>query len=644
MAFIKVLVWIFVITIHCRYVDGFVARKPSVVSSSISSVVSSSSVSLSPFGNVSKKNNQHFGIIKSSSSKLFSSSSSSSPSSLPNEDDLKRQKSEAVVSLSDYHDGTWQCVNGATSFSISSDVAAGIIRKSKSMPYQTSVNVRLSSANLKMAETFSWQKSSSNNNNYNNNDDNNGDDDSWTALTRSVPLGSSIDIDSVDASYSVDQALMDLPHAISGTDALIKFGIEHVLAVQDDQRVRSFCLYGMDDRLVRVVIANEIRKTTTTVEKVEPPLIKLVQDQDEEMSNSIEQLFSNTKSTKQPLTQMQQLQDKIAANNNNIINRDDQQTAMERYTITMFGLSLGPWLGDSVIRDRSLYSSNDNNNNNNSNGNSNGRKDLEADNIINRDDQQTAMERYTITMFGLSLGPWLGDSVIRDRSLYSSNDNNNNSNSNGNGKKGFGSSKESSQRKQDQPKQDAAQTSLSSSMDGFAEWTIGVQKVAMQYKWDFGDTVRHVWESGRSMGVAACLTLPKSSMGTLNEKFMSKRIQPEEDRMLYIDYDMGAYAGFTLGSVYLKVPTFLFFSQMNAEKLVHPFVTQFAVFQKSGDGADPASLTSAITPNDKDNPSCEIICSKMMRVYDNNGQLKQGITSFLTLQQDTVPEAETTEP
>merc|ERR1712127_24702 len=107
---------------------------------------------------------------------------------------------------------------------------------------------------------------------------------------------------------------------------------------------------------------------------------------------------------------------------------------------------------------------------------------------------------------------------------------------------------------------------------------------------------------------------------------MSRRI-PKEDRMLYIDYDMGAYAGFTLGSIYLKVPTFLFFSQMDADKLVLPFVTEFAVFQKDSTDDNNKDDESFDTEDDING---EILCSKMMRVYDH-GRLKQGITSFYTL-------------
>ena len=451
-------------------------------------------------------------------------------SSSMNEDELRNQKAESIQSLSDYHDGTWICKDGATSFTISSDTAAGIIQKSTSSPYQTSVNIRFSKGGLKMVETFSWQEQ-----------------ELTTAVTRSVPLiGPSIDVDAVDASYSIDQTLMDLPSTISGTDSIVKFGIEHVLSIQDNVRVRAFCFYGMDDRLSRIVLTNEERQQSLKS--------LLLQDEDEEMSNNIEQLFSSKKKE----NQMEKIK-QILNNNNN--DPDKNNDTLKNHPITLFGLSLGPWLGDSVIRDQSLFHTKQNKSNNNNN-NKGG--------------------------FGSSSKP---------TNLSKNNNNDESSSSN-------------------QP------------LDGFAEWTLGVQKVAMLYKWDFDETIRQVNELGRSMGPSYCSTLPKSSMGIINEKLMSRRI-PKEDRMLYIDYDMGAYAGFTLGSIYLKVPTFLFFSQMDADKLVLPFVTEFAVFQK--DTTDDNNNKDDESFDTEDDMNGEIICSKMMRVYDNHGRLKQGITSFYTL-------------
>ena len=480
------------------------------------------------------------------------------------EDELRNQKSESIQSLSDYHDGTWICKDGATSFSISSDTAAGIIQKSTSIPYQTSVNVRFSTStdnntNLKLVETFSWNEKKTNN-----------DDEFMTAVTRSVPLiGPSFDIDTVDASYSIDQTLMDIPSTISGTDSIVKFGIEHVLAIQDNIRVRAFCLYGMDDRLLRIILSNEQRQQLPSEpeQQQQQQSLKslLVQDEDEEMSNNIEQLFSSTKEN-----QMEKIKKLLNPNTNN--NDSDKVDTLKNHPITLFGLSLGPWLGDSVIRDQSLFQANKNKSNNKNKN-----------------------------------------------------------------KGGFGSSRAKSTNNNSKKKQKSSNQSESSSnhhpLDGFAEWTLGVQKVAMLYKWDFDETIRQVMELGRSMGPSYCSTVPKSSMGMINEKLMSRRI-PKEDRMLYIDYDMGAYAGFTLGSIYLKVPTFLFFSQMDANKLVLPFVTEFAVFQKdTTDATKEEDNNNESSPFDTedDDMNGEIICSKMMRVYNNNGQLKQGITSFYTL-------------
>ena len=109
-------------------------------------------------------------------------------------------------------------------------MTTGIMQKSTSSPYQTSVNVQFSrsTSGLKMVETCSWQET-----------------EFTTDVTRSVPLiGPCIDVDEVDASYSINQTLMDLPSTISGTDSIAKFGIEHVLLIQDNVRVYAFCFYG----------------------------------------------------------------------------------------------------------------------------------------------------------------------------------------------------------------------------------------------------------------------------------------------------------------------------------------------------------------------------------------------------------------
>ena len=62
-------------------------------------------------------------------------------------------------------------------------------------------------------------------------------------------IGPAIDVDAVDASFSINQLLTYLPLTISGSYSIVKFGIEHVLLMQDNVHVRAFCFYGVDDCL-----------------------------------------------------------------------------------------------------------------------------------------------------------------------------------------------------------------------------------------------------------------------------------------------------------------------------------------------------------------------------------------------------------
>jgi len=158
--------------------------------------------------------------------------------------------------------------------------------------------------------------------------------------------------------------------------------------------------------------------------------------------------------------------------------------------------------------------------------------------------------------------------------------------------------------------------------ESFAAWDVGVQKVACRFQWDFGDTVQQVNDFGRGMGAETAKTYPRGISGTIyvNEG-LSRRI-PVDQRMVYIDYDNGDYVGFLLGSNYVQVPRFVSFNPA-AMKETKPFFTEFSVYQSNKSNQDSAA---------KD-VSSEVCCSKIMRLYNSEGDLKQGCTSFYTLNQ-----------
>mmetsp|Transcript_3956 Transcript_3956/g.6044 ORF Transcript_3956/g.6044 Transcript_3956/m.6044 type:complete len:177 (+) Transcript_3956:255-785(+) len=120
-----------------------------------------------------------------------------------NEQEIAAQKQETVASFADYNDGTWASY-AVHSFGVTSDVAAGPTKRQdfcgtaeKPYLYKTHIKTMLDSEGLKMQETFEW-------------DVDDADDTSNTAVKlKTVRLGESADVDSVDGSYSIDVPLLD---------------------------------------------------------------------------------------------------------------------------------------------------------------------------------------------------------------------------------------------------------------------------------------------------------------------------------------------------------------------------------------------------------------------------------------------------
>ena len=453
-------------------------------------------------------------------------------------EELSKQKGEALQSLSDFHDGTWS--GSATSFSITSDAAAGVTRRKFSVPYRTSVSTRFGFGDdegLKMTETFTWSDDANDNNNGGD-DSSKGEEGGFCVATRSAQLGSSMDVDAVDGSYSTDVALLDLPSAITGSQALPKFAIENCIAVSDDERVRIFLLYGMDDLLSRVVICDE----------------KRVQDSD---------------------------------GDGNVGSDSDAGDKMSK-SDSRGPVTIESSMDERIQRLQEAFAS--------SKSDGSGRS---------TSSEASENEKYDIDLFGLSLGVWLGDTIVRDQGALSDNSSSSS--------KGFGS-----------PRPSMSKSKKKEFGDGFAEWSMGVQKVSMVFKYDFEETVRQVMVFGRSLGVSTG-AVPLSSMGTVNDELMSRRLPPEE-RMLYIDYDMSRYAAFIVGEKYIKVPRYLSFAQAES----FPFFTEVSIFQRRK--KDEKELVLEIG-DEEELP--DAFCSRMTRLYNKDGEFTQGTTSFFMLKQMT---------
>mmetsp|Transcript_12171 Transcript_12171/g.22120 ORF Transcript_12171/g.22120 Transcript_12171/m.22120 type:complete len:104 (+) Transcript_12171:864-1175(+) len=100
--------------------------------------------------------------------------------------------------------------------------------------------------------------------------------------------------------------------------------------------------------------------------------------------------------------------------------------------------------------------------------------------------------------------------------------------------------------------------------------------------------------------------------------------------MVYIDWDNGAYVGFILGPVSIQLPRYLTFDSSSTKK-VKPFFTEFCVYQSASAGMNEGDEMTDSEMNEETIRLPELCCSKIARVYNFEGKLKQGCTSFFTL-------------
>ena len=271
-------------------------------------------------------------------------------------EELSKQKGEALQALADFNDGTWS--GTATSFSITSDAAAGVSRRKLAVPYRTSVSTRFGfggEEGLKVVETFNWEEAATSNDDNNNNEGQDAataaasDDNGFCVASRTILLGSSMDVDAEDGSYSTDVALLDLPSAISGSKALTKFAIENCIAISDDERVRVFLLYGIDDLLSRVVICDEKRVEEVVKSEADGSSDESISSASGDQPPSFDVRNPITASTSID-ERMERLQEAFAGSKQGG-SGDSSASQYERYSMDLYGLSIGAWLGDTVVRD-----------------------------------------------------------------------------------------------------------------------------------------------------------------------------------------------------------------------------------------------------------------------------------------------------
>eukprot|EP00980_Cylindrotheca_fusiformis_P002808 scaffold672_cov126-Cylindrotheca_fusiformis.AAC.9 len=441
---------------------------------------------------------------------------------------------EAIRSLCDFHEGQWK--GNANSFSVLPDVAAGIVQRKKSPSYEVSVKLGLdANRDYAMTEIFEWDGKVS---------------------SRSLSLNEcNVDVDSVDASYSLDTTLPDFPSEISGTDKLCQFIIEHCIAASDHRRTRCFLLYGVDQRLQRIVVCNEERIGTEneTESRDEPRTDQLTARDLLEMESDIDRLVSKITGNVEGGSQ--------GKADEELLPKEADQSPLEK-------------LGQRVASS----------------------------------DGTQSLSSHQISLLELSSGVWLGDAIIRDMPMVPELP--------GGNRKGFGTASERPLRP--------------SNEKTFGTWDIGVQKIAWRWMWNFGEEIRQVIDVGKAMGARLASSMSQSLGGTvcMNES-LSRRI-PKDERMVYVDWT-GDMVGILSGSVSIHAPRYLNFDKDATKKSTKPFFTEFCQYHSA---EDPALVSS-----DNDEGSLpQLCCSKIARVYNYGGQLKQGVSSFYSFKRFGVEE------
>jgi len=519
-------------------------------------------------------------------------------SSLPTAEDLTQQKIDAIREYSRYHDGVWRGKR-VTSFAINSDVAAGITKRIDAKDttgvgvYKSFVRTSVESGGIRVQETFSWDEADEElalttpqlPKDYEKDCEDNAATKTRSRVTsRSIDFSESVDIDSVDASYSLDSSpFLGIPAVITGTNAVIKFGIEHCISVSEHERVRCFLMYDMADKLSRVALCDEVRAENEVGEtRLADDLLFPQLSFDEEViaaENDVnafmERLIPNDKDT------LRSSSAAFTSNKNRIVNEEFNSVFPNERTES-----------DSYTEERVEQL----------------RKLLLNKNLEGKDSgtNETKLTRIPMSLFGIISGVWLGDCIVRNHIQITD------------------------------KRVDLINSKVDSRLlfSGFAEWSLGVQKVAMTFKWDFEERVMQQYTSGRSLGEPISSLMPATSMGVLTNNDLARGRDPE-DRIACVDFDMGMYVAFLSGSVYIKAPRSLSFSCSTGR--VRPFFTEFAVFQKKNCAKSTFAdaLRNANTEESsfaaKHLNSPEIFCSAQTRLYGSDGRLQQGTSSFYNL-------------
>ena len=584
-------------------------------------------------------------------------------SNMPTADELMTQKAEAYNALSSFHETSslqtksdqvrsllrgldtmgidgitneevkaeyWECAQGAITYLVPIDPAAGIKVGCISKPYRSSVKIDMGELSinrkstqqkkgLRLVESFQFldsiikqQQSSS----------------LTLPFVRSIQLGANVDVDSVDGSYSLDSTISAStppsaddeddtplpllpPSLLNGVDpSAIQYIVEHTLAVSDTQRCRCFFLFGsIDDS------RNESNDDKPTMNDDDFAILaartaaendKRKRDTEKDQSTNNDRsyvligliLAEETKVMPTP---------KTATIRKSLLK---SEKGSEEVSTPLDFLEIKGQNDKEEDRMDRLMKSIENHN----------KKVMEEQGDVGTSDHTALeMQLYNIGMFGLTSGVWLGDAFIREgivpsklKQGYA---------------KGFGD------------KLDSKSNDDGDEADRFATWLLGVQKCSMQFNWDYSQSIAQIYNWGKCMGTATSLSsmvnVKSEGLLVMNE---ARRMKKREEQRVVFDYEGGSYVAGLIGSSYFRVPRYMYFSQQSLNIRREPYLTEYMVFLRpTSDESSKPSATSELGSIDADVETLpEHFCSRTSRLYDaKDGTLMQGSTAFFALQQPT---------
>ena len=411
--------------------------------------------------------------------------------------------------------------------------------------------------------------------------------------------------------------------------------MEHVIAAGENERCRCIVMYGTDEALLRIVITNEHRVVTET-KKQEPEqdIMNILTPQDREelktdVDRFVDKISANMQTTPPPQTDAPKFgprspimfSDKYDAQTKSVIDVvnydtiDDDDDMDQDVVNKMKNVNIS---GSSTADTNRLEEI--------------GKRMQQADDTVSTTEDSAGSQElvpHRMTLLQLSSGIWLGDAIIRDKTAVPIAPPSTTTTASTQGKtkptKGFGKSS-SPPNKQDDDDENASSTSISrNGPTMFTGWELGVQKLTWEVLWNFSDEIRQYYNAGKAFGgrslLHESLTQPLIGAVCLDES-VARRVPPP-DRMTYLDWPFPHdQVTVMVGPYLVQVPRSSTMTRPN-----RPFVTEFCVFQSS----TPSRSVSSTASDDNTDEEPELCCSKISRVYNYKGQLKQGVTSFFTL-------------